>query len=217
MTIVFITAGLITALTLLVLYRNLPNKKIFYAFCGTLLLAIGFVSHSVLTMQTEETTDEATIRHITAQQQIFAGWYADYQKQLDTINYNWNQCQGIVNDYAMDNISIRTAYTRLNILEHQAQNLSNDLQKFTPPISLDDGNYELSLSLLSKTQAYADAQLQTIQALRQVTDPATLHTDDHEIMSRLVQETLLRHRPAALFTAAETTALRTRLTLPENQ
>ncbi|MDD3114357.1 MAG: hypothetical protein PHQ44_01310 [Anaerovibrio sp.] len=216
MAIIFIGTILICLLLLLVLYRNLPNKKVFYAFCFTLLAAIGGIVYSLLFQQpAQEPLNESAIRKITAQQQIFDGWYTDYKKELDLLDYNWAQCQKIVSDYHNDNISIHTVYTRLNILTHQAQAVSDELNKLPPPISLDDTNYDLTTLLLNKTQDYANAQLTAIQALRNAADPANINTDSHEQQSRILRETMVRNGPDGLFTADETNALRQRLTIPE--
>ena len=156
MAIVFIAAVLTCLLLLLVLYRNLPNKKVFYGFCLTLALSIFAIARSVLLSPAGDApADESAIRHITAQQQIFDGWYTDYKKQLDVLDYNWAQCQAIVSDYHNDNISINTVYTRLTLLEHQAQQADESLQKLPPPISLDDTNYDLTTLLLHKTESSA--------------------------------------------------------------
>lgn len=215
MIIILITTILVCLLVLLVLYRALPNRKIFYAFCVTMLIAVGGIIQSVYFAQSEDTVKDADIRKITAQQQIFDSWYTDYKKQLDILDYNWAQCQMIVNDYRNDNISIHTVYTRMNILSHQAQAVCDNIDKLPPPISLDDPNYDLTTLLFTKTKAYAHAQLTAIQAVRAAADPAAIMTDSHEVQSQLLREALLRNAPDALFTAAETTALRSRLTLPE--
>lgn len=217
MAIVFIAAVLTCLLLLLVLYRNLPNKKVFYGFCLTLALSIFTIARSVLVAPAGDApADESAIRHITAQQQIFDGWYTGYKKQLDILDYNWAQCQSIVSDYHNDNISLNTVYTRLTLLEHQAQLADEGLQELSPPISLDDTNYDLTTLLLQKTQSYAGAQLETIRALHTAADPANLKAATHEEQSRLLRETMLRTAPDCLFTAPETSALRSRLTLPEN-
>lgn len=216
MTIVFIAAALVCLLLLLVLYRNLPNKKVFYGFCIILALTIGAIAHSLFAYETPQLpADESTIRRITAQQQIFDGWYTDYKKQLDSLDYNWSQCQAIVKDYTNDDISLNTAYTRLNLLEHQAQAANDTLVKLSPPISLEDANYNLSSEILRKTQAYAQQQLATITALKTTADPANITVDNHEEQARRLNETLIRNAPDVLFTAEETMDLRKNLTLPE--
>ena len=217
MTIVFIAALLICLLLLLVLYRNLPNKRVFYGFCLILSLTIAAIAHSLFSYQPAQMpADESTIRRITAQQQIFDGWYTDYKKQLDSLDYNWSQCQSIVRDYANDNISINTAYTRLNLLEHQAQGVCDTLNRLSPPISLEDANYNLSTDMLRKTQAYAQQQLATITALRNAADPANIKVESQQEQSRLLTDILVRNAPDALFTAQETVSLRQNLTIPEN-
>lgn len=216
MVIIIIATVLICLLLLMVLYRNLPNKKIFYIFCLCLTVTSGAIAQSFIFPQTQqEPLDPAAIQRITAQQQIFDGWYTEYKKQLDLLDYNWAQCQMIVSDYHNDNISLNSAYTRLNILEHQAEAVKSSLAQLPPPSNLDDTNYDLSASLLAKTQAYAASQLQAIQAVRTAADPAAVKTDSHEEQSRFMRETLIRNAPDALFTASETDTLRQQLTVPE--
>lgn len=216
MTILAITAVLLSLLLLLVLYRNLPNKKVFYAFCLTLALCISAVTYSLLGQQSaQKPMDESTVRHITAQQQIFDGWYTDYKKYLDNLDYNWQQYQMILRDYHNDNISLNTAYTRLTQLEDQAQRVRDELNKLAPPISLDDGNYDLTTSVLQKTQAYAEAQLKAIKASRAIADPAAKAPDAHDQRSRLLEEAMLRNAPDGLFTAQEISSLRENLTIIE--
>ena len=216
MAIVFIAALLICLLLLLVLYRNLPNKKVFYGFCLVLTLTIGAIGQSLLVQSRTEPPSEIALRRIAAQQQIFDDWYTSYKKQLDSLDYNWSQAQKIVSDYHNDNISLNTAYTRLNLLEHQAQVANQELGKLYPPISLDDTNYDLAASILNKTIAYSEKQLSAITALKANANPANLNTDSHEAESRILQETMLRNGPDALFTADETNSLRQNLTIPEN-
>lgn len=216
MAIVFIAAVLICLLLLLVLYRNLPNKKVFYGFCLALALTIGAIGQSLLVQSRTEPPSEIALRRIAAQQQIFDDWYTSYKKQLDILDYNWSQAQKIVSDYRNDNISLNTAYTRLNLLEHQAQVANQELGKLSPPISLDDTNYDLAASILNKTIAYSEKHLSAITALKANANPANLNTDSHEAESRILQETMLRNGPDALFTADEINSLRQNLTIPEN-
>lgn len=216
MAIVFIAAILICLLLLLVLYRNLPNKKIFYAFCLVLVLTIGAIGQSLIFPSEAEPPSEIALRRIAVQQQIFDDWYTDYKKQLDSLDYNWSQCQSIVNDYHNDNISLNTTYTRLNLLEHQAQVTQQALERLSPPVSLDDASYDLSASLLNKTIAYSEKQVSAITALKANADPAHANVDNHEAESRILRETMLRNGPDALFTASEINSIRQNLTLPEN-
>lgn len=216
MAIVFIAAILICLLLLLVLYRNLPNKKVFYGFCLILLLTIGAVGQSLIFQPETEPPSEIALRRIAVQQQIFDDWYTSYKKQLDNLDYNWSQCQSIVSDYHNDNISLNTVYTRLNLLEHQSQVTLQELEKLAPPVSLDDANYDLAASLLNKTIAYSEKQLSAITALKANANPAHANAENHEAESRILRETMLRNGPDALFTASEINSIRKNLTVPEN-
>lgn len=217
MILLIITGVIITLLIILVIDRNIPNRKVFYAFCSTLVFAIALVGHSIWSFWVESPpTDQSTIRHITAQQQIFSDWYTPYKKRIDKLDYNWSQYHRILDDFSNDRISLHDTYIRLTHLETEAQHLRNDLFQMAPPISLDDANYDLTTSLLKKTQEYSEAQLKTITNTRIAADPARQRTDSHQEQSRLLKETMLRHAPDGLFTANEITALRSNLTLPEN-
>ena len=121
----------------------------------------------------------------------------------------------ILRDYHNDNISLNTTYTRLTQLENQAQRVRDELNKLDPPISLDDGNYDLTTAVLQKTQDYAEAQLKAIKASRAIADPAAKAPDDHDQRSRLLEEAMLRNAPDGLFTAKEISNLRENLTIVE--
>ena len=217
MTILIIGTTMVSVLVLLVLYRNIPNKKIFCAFCSTLALAIGLCVFSLLTHEDSDAkATESALRHITSQQQIFDGWYTDYKKSLDQLDYNWQQFNSIVADFHDNNISSYTLYTRLSKLEYDANKANQTLDKLVPPISLDDGNYDLTTVLRQKTLDYAQAQYITILACKNLTEPGNFNAMTQEQQVRILEETIIRNAPDALFTATETMNLRENLTLPEN-
>ena len=76
MAIVFIAAVLICLLLLLVLYRNLPNKKVFYGFCLVLALTIGAIGQALLFQPKAEPPSEIALRRIAAETGI-GEWILD--------------------------------------------------------------------------------------------------------------------------------------------
>ena len=217
MAIILIGFALLCILLLLVLYRNLPNKKVFYGFCGTLSIALGISYYSFHVPQSQPVhLDEAAISHITSQQQIFAGWYTEYKKHLDVIDYTWQQYQQLLKDYHNDNISLNTLNMRLGQLEQDALKEKATLDKLPSPNGLDDNNYGLAVTILQKTQEYASQQVITIKATKAASSPENNPKLSHEERSRSLQKIMLQNAPDALFTANETNMLRSNLTIPEN-
>ncbi|ORT99210.1 hypothetical protein D081_2075 [Anaerovibrio sp. JC8] len=212
-----IIAAIVLVLTILVLERNIKSRLAFYAFCGSMLLALSIVGYGYYTSASNsyEELDESAIRHITAQQLAFGEWYTNYKKKLDAIDYCWVSYYRIMKDFKNDDISLPEAYTRLAQLESNVVNLHNEIYQLDPPISLDDANYDLTSAILKKTKAYADAQLRTVRATKLMADPEKMHTDNHEVQVGYLNDAMLMNSPDMLFTAAEINSLRHNLTIPE--
>lgn len=86
-------AGLVL---LLLLYRYLNNKKIFVCFCLTLLLAGGIAYKFWPAPEPAAAPISEQERYeLMQQQQIFAAWYGDYQKDLEELDRNWNLRSGL--------------------------------------------------------------------------------------------------------------------------
>ncbi len=214
----YITAALavIAAFLLLLLYRHLPNRKIFRYFCVTLALtgAIAYIfvdsAHPVQPVMSEEEKYE-----MQQQQYLFMNWYADYQKDIDQLDHNWQVYHAILESFKDDSISIQTAYVRLKQLEDDARQLRDRIAEKTPPPSLNDTCYDLLIEVLRKTREYSEAQYRTIALSRAVSDPVHLRSDDPAEQNRSLQDVMLRESPVGLFTATEISAIREYLTISE--
>lgn len=212
-----IIAVIVLALTVLVLEKNIRSRMAFYAFCGSMLLALSIAGYGYYasTLNSYEQMDESTIRHITAQQLAFGEWYTNYKKKVDALDYCWVSYHRIMRDFRDEEISLREAYNRLNQLESNVLNLHNDIYQMAPPISLDDTNYDLTASILKKTKAYSDAQLKTVRATKMMADPEKMPTEEHEVQMGYLNDAMLMNSPDMLFTANEINSLRFNLTIPE--
>ena len=210
-------AVIVLALMVLVLEKNIKSRMAFYAFCGSLLLALSIVGYGYYssTSNSYEELDESTIRHITAQQLAFGEWYTNYKKKLDAIDYCWVSYHRIMKDFQNEDISLREAYTRLTQLESNVVSLHNEIYQMAPPISLDDANYDLTSSILKKTKAYSDGQLKTIRATKMMADPEKMPTENHDVQMGYLKDAMLVNSPDMLFTAGEINSLRKNLTIPE--
>ena len=214
--LIYIGAAIAVVL-LALLYHYIPSRKIFFAFFFVLCAASAIVffawpsphrnGDAVISQEMREERQQ--------QQQIFAGWYKDYQKDIEDLDRNWQRYHKILADFKADIISIQTAYLRLSQLEKDSQALDTRIASRTPPLALNDTCYDQSIELVRKARAYAEAQHRAIALTRAAADPANLRTDDQEEQSRMLQAVMIRESPPALFIADEIAAIRNYLALPE--
>ena len=200
--ILYLLAAILVVL-LVLLYHFLPNKKIYACFCATLAV-LGIASYLLLPhAPKEQPMTEAQKYDILQQQQIFATWYAGYQKDVKELDHNWRWYHQILEDFKEDNISIQTTYSRLKQLEEDEKALTAKIAVSAPPLELHDTNYDLTTAILQKTKAYAEAQQKAITLTRAASDPQRLTTDDQEEQSRQLQTVMEKESPVGLFTAEE--------------
>ena len=213
--ILYLLAAILVVL-LILLYRYLPNKRIYACFCVTLAV-LGVLCYIFFprTSQTEAMTEEQKY-DILQQQQIFATWYAGYQKDVKDLDHNWRWYHQILEDFKEDNISIQTAYVRLKQLEEDEKALTARIAHSAPPLELHDNFYDLTASTVQKTKSYAEAQQKAITLTRAASDPQRMPTDDQEEQNRLLQTVMEKESPVGLFTAEEIAEIRNGLAIPEN-
>jgi hypothetical protein len=203
---------------LLLLYHYLPNKKIFACFCLTLLLAGGIAyQYWPAPEPAPAPISEQERYELMQQQQIFAAWYSDYQKDLEELDRNWQWYHHIIENFKEDNISIQTTFVRLKQLDQDSQKLRDRIALHAPPVALNDGCYDLLTEVVNKTNAYAEAQYRAIALTRAAADPANLKTDDQAQQSKMLQTIMIRESPVGLYTAKEITAIRQYLDIPEEK
>lgn len=164
------------------LYRKIPNKSIFFLFLLVLIVSAGIAAYSVYIPDQQNATEQRLARErIIAQQEIFGTWYAEYQKALESLDYNWQQQDQILTGLRNEEIDQEIAFYQLTKLEEGCQALLDRLARITPPASLTDENYYLALQVHGKTTAYAEAQLRTVQLCRQAADPEAIPADEDTI------------------------------------
>ena len=201
------------------LYRYLPNKKIFACFCLSLLIAgsIAYKFHPVPEEPAPVPMSEQELYELQQQQQIFAVWYAEYQRNLEELDRNWQWYHHIIENFKEDQISIQTTVVRLKQLDQDSQNLRNRIALHAPPVALNDAYYDLLTEVVNKTNAYAEAQYRTIALTRTAADPANLKTDNQAEQSRMLQTIMIRESPVGLYTAKEISAIRHYLDIPKEE
>ncbi len=198
------------------LYRYIPNRRVFWYFCLTLGLVAGIAWLANRPPAPAPKMTEAEKYAMLQQQKIFIDWYAGYQKNIDQLDHNWQWYHNILENFKAGNIDIQTAHVRLNQLDGDARLLRDQLRDSSPPQELNDACYDLCIELNRKTADYADAQYRAITLCRAASDPIHLQTDDPQEQSRSLQEIMIRESPSGLFTAGEILSIRTQLSIPED-
>ena len=200
-------------LVLLLLYRWIPNRKIWALFSLTLLLTGGAAFWSFPPPPEPAMTAEEKAE-IHQQQEIFSSWYEKHKKNIGQLDYNWQQYHNILESFKEGDIDIQTVYVRLTQLTEDAKRTRDAVDSLVPPLALTNANYDLVSSIRQKTLAYAEAQQQAISRTKNAADPAGLLTGKPKEQSRILEDTMIRESPSGLFTAEEVSALRDNLTIP---
>ena len=209
----FYILSVIAAIILAVLYRFFPRKKIFVYFC-VLLVIIFSISAFINSRQVEqEKITQEQIFAIQSQQKIFGDWYADYQKDIDKLDRNWQVFYDIVETLKTAEVYEEVTFEQLQELEKEVVAEQIKIHNLEPPPELEEDCRIILAEMLRKTQIYADAQVKTVSAVKAVANPETVK--DLAEMNRQIKNITLREVPAGLFTAAEISQIRDKLTLPE--
>lgn len=197
--------GVLISVALILLYKFLPNKKIFPYFCVALAIVFS-VSAFIQNRHSQEILTRAQIEELQNRQKIFGDWYAEYQKNINRLDLNWQRYFSIVNELKTAEIYEYTMYEQLLDLEKESAEEKKSIDELKVPPELDELSVKLLESVIEKTKAYATAQAKTISLTRQVADPAIVK--DIQAMNRRINEINIRESPAGLFTASEISAIR---------
>ena len=99
----------VIAVLLILLHHYIPRKRVFWTFFAVLLLTGGASWYLYPRQEPPPPLTQAERDELAAQQEIFAAWYRDYQKQVDQLDNNWQRYHHILENFKEDNISIQTA------------------------------------------------------------------------------------------------------------
>ena len=208
----YILAG-VAAIILAILYKFFPRKKIFVYFC--LLLAIIFsISAFVNSRQNlQEKITREQIFAIQNQQKIFGDWYAEYQKDIDALDRNWQVFFDITETLRTAEIYEEITYDQLKELESEVIAEQIKIHNLQAPPELEEDCRIILSEIIRKTQIYSDAQAKTVSAVKEIANPETVK--DLVEMNKKIKDATIREVPTGLFTAQEILAIREKLTLPE--
>ena len=192
-------------ITLAVLYKFLPNKKYFHYLC-VVLLTVFLTTAFIQNRYQNETMTRAQIEELQLRQKIFGEWYADYQKDINSLDRNWQRYYNIVETLKTAEVYEYSTYEQILELEGETVNEQNRIHELKAPSELDETCRELLQNVIDKTKIYVDAQVKTISLTKQAANPETV--TDTKIMNRRINEIIIRESPAGLFTASEIAMIR---------
>ena len=201
------TAAGCLALALLFLLgrRFFPKKKIFAIFCAILIGIGGFLAVGRHERPNPAAADRT---HAAKQQMLVAEWHEEYQRLIVEMDRNWQQYHRILSDFDKDAISLAVTHERLKELSDASRLTLEKVEKMSPPLELDDENYDLMTAIMEKTRLYAEAQQITIRHTANVADPMLQLSAAQEDQSRRLRDVMRSESPAGLFTAKELSALK---------
>lgn len=197
--------SIITVIALIAIYKFLPNKKIFPYLCAALLVVF-VVSAFIQNRHSKEVMTRAQIEELQNRQKVFGEWYANYQKDINSLDRNWQRYYSIVETLKTAEVYEYTIYEQLIDLDRETVDEQRRIHALTVPDELDSESGELLARVIDKTKTYADAQAKTVSLTRQAANPDDV--TDLKAMNKRINEITIREAPAGLFTASEIAAIR---------
>ncbi len=195
------------AVALVVLYKFLPTRKNFAIICAVLIVVFGVSAFVTNRQAQQEEISRAQREELQARQKIFGDWYASYQRDIDSLDRNWQTYHNIVDGLESvdaDSFNAEALQQRLHELEQESLDEQIKIYGLTVPQSLDEQSRAQVDEIIRKTKDYVDAQTRTISlsvgAAKSIAELEPLKLKLHDIM--------IRESPEGLFTAPEVAAIR---------
>ena len=202
------------AAALVALYKFLPNRKIFMFVCATLIIVFCISAVIQMRYSESEVVSRVEIEDIRQQQKIFGDWYANYQKDIDQLDRNWQLYYNIVDNLKSAEIYEYSTYEQLKELEWLAIDEQVRIYNLEVPRELDDECHILLSAVINKTKIYSDAQVKIITLVCALANPEGVENFDLAELNRKIKDITIRESPAGLFTAAEISTIRDKLAVP---
>ncbi len=196
-------------ITLALLYKFSPSRKTFMIICAV-LLAVFVTSVFVSEYNRQEKLSRTQIEELLERQKIFGDWYAAYQKDIDSLDRNWQSYHNIIDGLKSvdaQNFNAEAFHMRLLDLEQDSIEEQLRIHMLNAPAGLDDESRELVELVIRKTQKYVDAQTKTISLSAKAAVPPV----ELENLKVRLQDIMIRESPEGLFTAQEISTIRSTL------
>ena len=195
------------AVALVLLYKFMATRKNFFVICAVLVVVFG-VSAFVHNRQVQrEEISRAQLEELHERQKIFGDWYASYQRDIDSLDRNWQTYHNIIDGLQTmdaDSFNAEAVFLRLRELEQESIDEQIKIYGLTAPQLLDEESRTLLENVIRKTKDYVDAQTRTISLSVEAAQSAT----ELEMLKLKLHDIMIRESPEGLFTAQEISAIR---------
>ena len=195
------------AVALVVLYKFLPTRQNFVIICAVLVVVFGVSAFVTVRQAQREEISRAQLEELQERQKIFGDWYAAYQRDIDSLDRNWQTYHNIVDGLQSvdaDSFNAEALQQRLVELEQESLDEQIKIYGLTAPQSLDDESRTHVEEIIRKTKDYVDAQTRTIS----LSVGAARSIDELEPLKLKLHDIMIRESPEGLFTAPEVAAIR---------
>ena len=195
---------------LAVLYKFSPTPKTFIIICTLLIFVFGTSAFIRVQQLEQEQITRAQIEVLQERQRIFGEWYAEYQKDIDRLDRNWQAYHNVIDGLkAVDaqSFNAEAVHAHLKELEQESIDEQIKIHMLTAPDGLGRDNRAVVDAVIRKTQRYAEAQTHAISLSATAAAPPV----DLDTLRLRLNDILIRESPEGLFTAQEIFAIRTAL------
>ena len=190
--------AVIALILLVLLFRYLP-RRIFFIFAFLTAIMGGVLIHTQTAKRAEPPLTQERILAMNRDQELFAAWWRDYQKDIGELDRSWTRYHQILSDAKNGESDLAVTYARLQALERDMQDLRARMDKNVPPVTLSDEIYNPVASIAIKTNDYMAAEQKAVTLTRAAADPAAMQEKRPAEQARLLELVMLRESPVALF------------------
>ena len=199
---ILLTVATLTAL--IILYKHLPNRRIFIYFCISLMIVFG-ISAIIGRGIKQEPVDEAAKHELAREQEVFENWYLEYQREIERLDRNWQLYHNLIDSYTTEDIEYDELIERLQEQEQDMRREQVNVYTMKAPAGLGAECENSVNKLIRKTQEYVDAQVQTIASTTAAV--TEMEFEEHEKQIHILQDIMVRESPSGLFNADELTSI----------
>lgn len=205
--VIFIAATVALAL----LYKFMATRKNFFVICAVIVVVFGISAFFHGRQVQQEEISRAQLEELHERQKIFGEWYASYQRNIDSLDRNWQTYHNIIDGLqTMDaeSFNAEAVYLRFKELEQESIDEQIKIYGLTAPQLLDEESRTLVETVIRKTKDYVDAQTRTISLSAKAAMPNAVPPPELETLKLKLHDIMIRESPEGLFTAQEISAIR---------
>lgn len=198
-------------IALALLYKFMATRKNFFVICAVIVVVFGISAFFHGRQVQQEEISRAQLEELHERQKIFGDWYASYQRNIDSLDRNWQTYHNIIDGLqTMDaeSFNAEAVYLRFKELEQESIDEQIKIYGLTAPQLLDEESRTLVETVIRKTKDYVDAQTRTISLSAKAATPNTVPPPELETLKLKLHDIMIRESPEGLFTAQEISTIR---------